>query len=516
MKVLTASEMRKADKTAIDKMGISSLALMENAAKRVVAAIIAEFPAPVLQRGITIAAGKGNNGGDAIAAARIFRSLGFSPEVFIFGSACDMSEDALAQEKKYSDYGRAIFETQEGFAWLFERSLQRTGIIIDGLLGTGTRGEVKGTMAEAIRLINNSGKPVVSIDIPSGLSGDHFSLREPCVRADLTVTLGAAKPPLISPECEEKVGRLEVADIGLPAEALVSAGGRGEALDMSWASLFFGEREKTSHKGKQGHLLIIAGGRGKSGAATLCAGGALRAGAGLVTVACPGSCAAGISSYLPEAMTLPLPETAAGTLSIKALPELSAFAGKVNALALGPGLGSNAETFDLVRELYRRIDRPMVIDADGINAFEGHDDLLRAREAPRVITPHPGELGRLLRMSAREIVERRYQLATQKAADWDVEILVKGYRSFMANPDGEWRINLSGGPHMAAPGVGDVLTGVVGALIARGMDPFDALALGTFWHGAAADAAFAKSGYGILASEIASNLPGVESMGRRP
>lgn len=515
MKVLTASEMRKADKTAIDKMGISSFALMENAAKRVVAAIIEEFPSPVLHRGITIATGKGNNGGDAIAAARILRGLGFSPEVFIFGSACDMSKDALAQENKYSDYGRALFETQEDFIWLFEKSLQRAGIIIDGLLGTGTRGEVKGTMAEAIRLINKSGRPVVSIDIPSGLSGDLFSLQEPCVRADLTVTLGAAKPPLLSPECEDKVGKLIVANIGLPAEALIAAGGRGEALDMSWASLFFGEREKMSHKGKQGHLLIIAGGSGKSGAATLCASGALRAGAGLVTVACPEGCAAGISSYLPEAMALPLPETAEGYLSRKSLPQIIDFSGKVSAISVGPGLGNDGETSGLLREIYCGSEKPLVLDADGINAFEGHDGLLRTHKAPRVITPHPGELGRLLRMSAPEIVARRYLLVPEKAADWDVTLLVKGYRSFMANPDGEWRINLSGGPHMAAPGVGDVLTGVVGALIARGMDPFDALALGTFWHGAAADKAFAKSGYGILASEIAANLPAVESMGRR-
>ena len=515
MKVLSSSEMRKADRTAIEKMGIPSLALMENAAKGIVSAIMAEFPAPLLHRGITIAAGRGNNGGDAIAAARILRCLGFRPDVFVFGSAPDLSEDALFQVKGYSDHGNVFFETRDGFSRLFEKSLGRSGIVIDGLLGTGTRGGVKGSLAEAIRLINGSRRPVVSIDIPSGLSGDLFTMQEPCVKANLTVTLGAAKPPLVSPECEDAVGRLEVVDIGLPVGATDAASAKGEALDMSWASFFFRDREKTSHKGKQGHMLVVAGSRGKSGAAVLCAAGALRAGAGLVTVACPEGCAASLCSCLPEAMTLPLPETAAGALSKEALPALADFAGRSDALALGPGLGTGEETAGLVRELYRLCGNPMAIDADGINAFEGQEDLLRSHGAPRVLTPHPGELGRLLRMPAGEVVKQRYRLAGEKASEWDVGLLVKGYRSFMADQGGRWRINLSGGPHMAAPGVGDVLTGIVGALLARGMEPFDALALGAFWHGAAADEAFAKSGYGILATEIAANLPAVESMGRK-
>lgn len=511
MKVFTAAEMRKADDEAIRKMGIPSILLMENAATAVVSKILDICPPPAPGEGVTVAAGKGNNGGDAVAAARILRILGFSPEVFVFGDREELSPDAKAQVEKYVAYGRTVFDSG-GTA--FDEALSRSSLVIDGLLGTGARGAVSGRTAEIIKKINAFEGMTVSIDIPSGLSGDSFILPGPCVLADLTVTLGAPKLPLVSPECEHAVGRLEVADIGLPEAAMESACPRGEALDMKWAASFFRERGKSCHKGTQGHLLIISGSRGKAGAAVLSATGALRAGAGLVTVAVPEECARIVTSVLPEAMTLPLPATRGGSISREAGECLIDFVKEVDAVAVGPGLGIDPETAGLVRDLYASIEKPLALDADGINAFEVSPDGLSDHLGPRVLTPHPGELGRIIKLAPRSVLEGRYSIVPDKAREWNSCLLLKGYRSFMADGRGRWRINLSGGPHMASAGVGDVLTGIVGALLARGLEPFDALALGVFWHGAAADDLFRRSGYGMLASEIAAALPAVESRGR--
>lgn len=513
MKVFTSSEMRKADDEAIRGMGIPSLLLMENAARAVVSKVLEVYPPPVLKEGITVAAGKGNNGGDAVAAARILRSIGFSPKVFVFGSTGELSPDAKIQVERYLAHGRVVFAAGEA-GQAFDDALSRSSLVIDGLLGTGVRGAVSGLTAEAIAKINAFRGIKVSVDIPSGLSGDSFFLPGPCVLADMTVTLGAPKLPLVSSECENAVGRLEVADIGIPDAAMESAGAKGEAIDMRWASHFFREREKTCHKGKQGHLLIIAGSRGKAGAAVLSAMGALRAGAGLVTVAVPEELAPIVTCALPEAMTLPLPSTREGAVSRQAAGAVTAFLKNADAVAAGPGLGTYPETAVMVRDLYSTVEMPLVLDADGINAFEGSPESLAGHRGPRVLTPHPGELGRLIGATPRSVIDDRYSIAADMASKWDACLLVKGYRSFMAEGGGRWRINLSGGPHMAAAGVGDVLTGVVGALLARGLDPFDALALGVFWHGAAADEIFWKSGYGILASEIAEGLPAVEKRGR--
>jgi ADP-dependent NAD(P)H-hydrate dehydratase / NAD(P)H-hydrate epimerase len=506
--------MREVDKKAIEGLEVPSLHLMENAAKAVVKSILENFSSSFLYGGILVAAGKGNNGGDGIAAARILKSIGFSPRVFVFGKKEELSDDAKIQVERYSPAGEITFVSDNQGSYLFETALKRSPLIIDALLGTGTRGAVSGVILDVIEKINSSAGAKVSIDIPSGLSGDSFALPGPCVKADLTVTLGAPKPPLLSPECEDVVGNLVVADIGLPDEALNSVKAKGGALDLRWASSFFIERDRTTHKGGMGHLLVIAGSQGKFGAAVLSAMGALRAGAGLLTVAVSSEFAPLLSSSLPEVMTLPLPSAGSGAVSSKALDIVLSFLKNVDAVAMGPGLGTHPETAAFVRELYKAVKKPMVIDADAINIFDNNESLLSFHAGERVLTPHPGELGRILKLTPKEVAEKRYTLCIEKAREWNVDLLVKGYRSFMAAGDGRWRINLSGGPHMAAPGMGDVLTGIIGALLARGLEPFDAMALGAFWHGAAADSAFLKSGYGILASEVSQNLPFVEAEGR--
>jgi ADP-dependent NAD(P)H-hydrate dehydratase / NAD(P)H-hydrate epimerase len=514
MKIYTSEQMQEIDRKAIEELHVPSLFLMENAAKSVVKVILETIPLPFLKRGIVFASGKGNNGGDGIAAARILRNLGFSPKVFVFAKKEELSSDSMIQAERYAHYGEIVFSPDESGLEIFENELGRCSLIVDALLGTGTRGSVSGMLEEVIRRINSSGALKLSIDIPSGLSGDSFKPEGASVMAARTVALGYPKLPLFTPECEPYVGILHVADIGLPVEAADPAEAGGEALDLEWASGFFAERRRTAHKGTQGHLLLIAGSSGKFGAAILAGRAALNAGVGLLTVATPAAFAPFITSALPEAMTLPLPSTEEGTVSSEALDDISSFLNNADAVAVGPGLTTDRQTSSFVRKLYEAVKLPMAADADAINAFENDEKLLGRHAGARVLTPHPGELGRIMKLSPGAVVDDRYAICAEKAKEWNLSLLVKGYRSFMASGDGRWRINLSGGPHMAAPGVGDVLTGIIGALLARGLDPFDAMSLGVFWHGAAADKAFENSGYGILASDISRNLPLIEAEGR--
>ncbi len=372
-------------------------------------------------------------------------------------------------------------------------------------------GPVSGFYADAIHAVNGSGAFVAAVDIPSGLSGDALAPEGPAVRADLTLTLALPKPVLYTPEGAGHCGEVCVLDIGIPGGAVEGLPCAAELLDQDWARPFFEHRGSTAHKGDLGRLLLIAGSRGKSGAALLAARGALRAGAGLVTVACPVSSHPAVAGSLPEAMTLPLPETEEGTLSMDALmPLLDACEG-MDAVGMGPGLGQIPETAALCRELHRRIPCPAVLDADALNAFAGRERDLPDHSGPRVLTPHPGEMARLGGWTADQVIKERYALAPDRARAWNAVVLLKGYRTLLAAPDRPWRMNLSGGPHMAGPGFGDVLTGVVAALLARRMDPLDAASLAAWWHGASGDrAAVRLGGYGLLASECADALPAVE------
>ena len=511
MKIYTSKEMREIDRISIQEEKIPSLALMENAAKGVTGEILKAAGAEMLRRTVVIA-GKGNNGGDGIAIARILRGLGFSPEVFVLGTRDELSEDAVVQAEKYKTLGSITFSGDKDFRSSLGRSLSGANVVIDAILGTGAKGKVSQSCEEIISLINDSNAFVVSVDIPSGLSGDSFIPAGPAVKADLTVTLGFIKPPLVSPECEEYCGKVAVVDIRLSEKASEKVKAGAEALDIEWARPFFTGRKKSTHKGEMGHLLIVAGSRGKLGASILAGKGALRAGCGLLTVAVPESLANHLTVALPEAMTLPLPETAEGTLSSGGWEKILPFFPSVDALAIGPGLTTNAGTRTLVQKLYKEVEKPCVIDADGLNAFEGCDTLLKDHNGERILTPHPGELGRLLNTNAEAVLQNRYSLATEHSHKWRVCILLKGYKSIIGSADRKLRINLSGGSYMAAPGMGDVLTGVCGALLARRTGCFDAASLSAFWHGFAAEIAFNAKGYGILASEVADSLPLAESI----
>lgn len=508
MRLYTAASMREIDRRAIEGMGLPSLSLMENAAQAIVGAIRARY-APQAWGRVVILCGKGNNGGDGLAVARILKGLGASPEVLLFSPEGSLSGDAAVQLQRAREAGVPLEAAPAGAA-LCQR-LSSADLLVDALLGTGTQGAPQGALAEAVAAVNASGILRISVDIPSGLSGDRLAPHGPAVRADLTVTLGFAKPVLFTPEGAPFAGEVVVADIGIPTEAADGQPVAGEALNWDWARPLFAPRPPTAHKGSCGRVLLVAGSLGKAGAAVLAARGALRAGAGLVTVAVPEPVQVAVSTALPEAMVVPLPATREGSLSMDALTPLFSLAEGCDTCGIGPGLGSVAETAALARELYAGVPLPAVVDADGLNALAGQGAGLRRHAGPRVLTPHPGEMARLTELPAPELLQRRYEWVPEKAAAWEVTLLLKGFRTLVSDGKAPWRMNLSGGPHMAGPGMGDVLTGILAVLLARGLSPLDAASLGAWWHGAAGDLAFQRvGGYGLLASEVADALPAVE------
>ncbi|MGC8763850.1 MAG: NAD(P)H-hydrate dehydratase [Acidobacteriota bacterium] len=516
MKLYWARDVREADRIAIQEAGIPSLTLMENAARAVTDALFAEAGDRLAGR-VVVLCYKGNNGGDGMAVARLLRERGVAAEVLLACSPEALTGDAAVQYGRLDPAGvpRAVLQGEGGLERL-RRSLEGAALAVDALLGTGFSGSLEGYLASCVETLGRWGGYVAAVDVPSGLSGDAFVPEGAAVKASLTLTLALPKPCLFTPEGEAFAGRVRVLPIGIPEEATARITPAGEALEEGWARSRFLPRRREAHKGDTGRILVIAGSRGKSGAAVLAARGALRAGAGLVTVATPASVQPVVAASLPEAMTLPLPETPAGTLSMDGLTPLLGFAEGIQAAALGPGLGTEAETAALVHALYEAMGCPLVVDADGLNAFAGQASRLAFHKGPRLLTPHPGEMARLLGVSASEVLRGRYRLVPERAGEWGAAVLLKGYRTLVAGPSGSWALNLSGGAHMAGPGFGDVLTGVAAAVLARLPDPFEGGCLAAYWHGAAADRAFeGLGGYGLLASECADALPVVEGALRR-
>lgn len=516
MRLYDSRSIREMDRFAIDRAGISSLYLMENAAGAIVKTLQDEIPERLKGR-VVIFSGKGNNGGDGMAVARLLKKNGFTPEVILLASPEALSEDANAQFVRLGEAGVEWRGGDVSAGLEAATGLKSSDTVIDAILGTGLKSPLRGDILKVVEAINASGAFVASVDVPSGLSGDFPAPIGEAIRADITLTLAAGKSCLFTPEGEPMAGLVRVLDIGIPAEAFEHETPVCETVDEAWATPFFTERAPTCHKGQAGRLLLVAGSVGKSGAAVLAARGALRAGAGLVTIACPKSAQPAIAASLPEAMTLPMPQTSEGTLSMNSLAPILDFAGKVSSMGIGPGLGALPETAALCRELYRSIELPVVVDADALNAFDGRAEELSGHTYPRLLTPHPGEMGRLVMKAPAEVYNERYDLVPEAASRWKATLLLKGYRTIIASPGQPWRMAMSGGPHMAGPGFGDVLTGVLTALLARGVKVFDAAASGAWWHGAAADiGAEELGGYGLLASETADSLPRIEGRLRRP
>jgi NAD(P)H-hydrate epimerase len=531
MRILTAAQMREADRLTTERHGIPSLQLMGNAGTGVVAFLQKEFP-DLAKKQILILCGKGNNGGDGFVVARLLKQLGASPKVFLFATPEDVRGDALLNLERCKHAGEEIASITDVSQWneWGKFGLDQFEIIVDALLGTGLNAPVTGFLAQVINDVNALAnharrRPVIiAVDMPSGLPSDGGSANGPVIRADSTVTFTAPKIGQLLSVDSENVGRLIVHDIGTPRALVdqIAATGVKPVHELRWLEpqefrgLPLGRR-LDSNKGTYGHALIIAGARGKAGAAALSGFGALRSGAGLVTVATPEDALPTVASFRPELMTAPLAQTDAGTVSLRNF-EYNRFADLIaqkNVLALGPGLSMNHETQQFVRRVLLECPLPIVVDADALNALAAAPDefvkaLFDRRSPAIVLTPHPGEMARLLKISTKEVQADRLGSAQRAAAIYKAFVVLKGFHTIVATPNGDAFVNSTGNPGMATAGTGDVLTGILAGLTAQfGIERWErVLGLGVYLHGLAGDIAAAKFGEApMVASDLIDAIP---------
>ncbi|NMC31462.1 MAG: NAD(P)H-hydrate dehydratase [Veillonellaceae bacterium] len=507
MKIASAQEMRDIDKSTIEWFGLPGVALMENAGRAVAEKAISLLDEP---RGkiVFIVCGGGNNGGDGYVAARWLHNCGARVKLFLAVDRTMIQGDALIHLETALRMGVECFDITE------PRSMEKARIaaafadlVIDALLGTGFHGELSEPYRDSIELINSAGRIVLSVDIPSGVEADTGMVREKAVRAFCTVTFGLPKLGLWLYPGADFAGRIEVAPIGIPAELLTAATIRQTLLTQEYAASLLPRRLPDSHKGSFGHVMVIGGSRGMSGAVYLAAQGALRTGAGLVTAAVPAGIGQVMEIKTTEAMTLELPETLAGGLGSEAVKLAHEFSARASVVLAGPGLGRQEETMDTVRELVTMMDRPLVLDADALFALSGHSELLSASEALTVLTPHPGEMARLTGLSVRQIQADRIGVARRFAVEWKSIVVLKGPHTVVAFPDGEIYVNPTGNSGMASGGMGDVLAGMIAALIAQGLSSHDAAVLGVYLHGLAGDRVAANQPAGMTAMDLAEQIP---------
>lgn len=507
MKVIGADTMSQIDRRTIAEFGIAGLTLMENAGRACVNEIIADYGTGGKMLAIVIA-GRGNNGGDGYVIARLLLQKGWEVKVLVLAEQVQIGGDAAANMEKLPS---ALVDYCTGTGQLADRleeELLRADVIVDAMLGTGLNSDVAGIYKEAVELINASGRPVLAVDIPSGIHGTSGQVMGVAVRASVTVTFAAAKLGHVLYPGAEYAGRLVVADIGIPRELLENAEGC-EFLTAESMRPVLRRRDRQAHKGHFGHALIIAGSTGKSGAAALSANSAVRAGSGLVTLAVPGSLNPVLEIKTTEAMTVPLPDSGSGCLEDYALPAVKELLQDKDALAVGPGLGRKAGTTALVLSLVEAVELPMVIDADGLNALAEEISVIgRKKTSAMVLTPHPGEMARLLGGNVPEVEAARITQAREFAREHGVFLVLKGARTVIASPEGRVAINGSGNPGMASGGMGDVLTGIICSLLGQGYAAWDACCLGVFMHGCAADLVAAEKGeIGISATDVQERLP---------
>ena len=494
MRILNAAQMREADRCTIDEVGIGSLVLMENAGRQVVAAIEAAYESQLDER-IGILCGKGNNGGDGFVVARTLIQRGVDATVFVIGTVADVRGDARTNLEILGRLGVTVVEVADEQTWeLHFSEISRCSLLVDAMFGTGLTSALRGMMETVVADINASGIPVVSIDMPSGMSANTVHLVGDCIDASMTVTLAAPKLPLVSPPGEPYAGDVVIADIGIPPDVLEGLDGpRVDLLTPEQVRVLIEPRAAESHKGDFGRVTIVAGSRGKSGAACLAGVGALRSGAGLVTLATPASCQPVLASMTPEVMTEALAESSDGRVVVAALETLLALQHDV--IACGPGLGRGPAVAEFVRGLLDRATVPLVLDADALAVLAEDPSALEGRdERVVIITPHPGEMARLVGVTVDDVQANRMQVAADFAATRRVYVVLKGHRTIIASPEGRVFINPTGNAGMATGGTGDALTGMIAAWLAQLLDAEAACQLAVFLHGAAGDLAEDRHG----------------------
>ncbi|MFQ6081855.1 MAG: NAD(P)H-hydrate epimerase, partial [Candidatus Aminicenantia bacterium] len=444
MKILTSEQMRKIDGIAINEIGIPGCVLMENAGLQIFKAIKQKFPILEKEK-ISIIAGQGNNGGDGLVVARHLFNQGIEPKIYLLTLKEKVKGDAEINLKIAEKIGLQIVEITSEKVWEENKAdLFQSTIIVDAIFGTGLTRAAEGIYKKVIEDINSANGFKVAVDIPSGLSSDTFRIIGPCVKADLTITLAAPKIAHILPLAEEYVGELIIADISIPQFLFEDEELKLELIEKKRVAPYFKPRKKDTHKGTYGHLFILAGSLGKTGAAVMAAKAALKMGVGLVTVGTPQSCLPIIAKSMMEIMTEPLPETKEKTLSAEALDRILFLLKDKDGILIGPGISTHPSTSQLIFNLLEKIEIPMVIDADGLNILAFHPEVLKNTKKSVVLTPHPGEFARLLKKTTKEVLENRIEYVQKFAAEYNVYLVLKGYRTLIASPQGKVFVNPTG------------------------------------------------------------------------
>lgn len=500
--------MREIDQKAMQEYGIPGLVLMENAGLAV-CRVVERLLGGVEGKTVLLVCGKGNNGGDGFVAARQLHSRGARVRLLLAAPAETLHGEARVNYDIWTKMGRKVYRLQDRSALQVLRlGLMQADLVVDALFGTGFRGVVKDRPKRLIETINDSDRMVVAVDVPSGVEADTGAVRGAAMRADHTVTFGLPKIGLVLEPGADYAGRLHVADITIPDEA--SAHIRRRLLTRRSVGDWLERRPRGAHKGNFGHVLVIGGSRGMLGAACLTARAALRAGAGLVTLAVPQSLQDVAAPLVPEAMTAGLAETVDGAVSQHARDHITGLLDKTDVLALGPGLSANPETVEMVRQVLADLGTPCVLDADGLNALAASDPakmLPLASGSPLVLTPHPGEMARLLDSTVPEIREDPVGVAERAAETWGCTVVLKGRTTVVAGDEHTY-LNTTGNPGLATGGSGDVLTGITAALVAQNHPPARAAAAAVYVHGCAGDLAAAEKGEtALVAGDVIHYLP---------
>ncbi len=507
MKLVTAQEIKTLDKTAMEQYAIPGLLLMENAAKAA-ADVALDMLEELSGTEAVVFCGKGNNGGDGFGTARWLMNYGMRVKVLLVGASPEeIGGDAAKEMDMFRKAGGEMHRIGADADFEYAEAVcMETDLVIDALLGTGFHGELQGAELRICSMLQESGKTILSVDVPSGVDATNGMVAGGAVKADVTVTFGLIKTGLLLYPARDYAGRIVLADIGMPEKLISECGSRKYLLTADIVRDLLPVRFDNAHKGDAGKVVIAAGSTGFTGAAALCAAGAVKSGAGLVSLLTPAACREVLSIKLTEVMVHGLPELMPGVVGGNASEEMLSWAEKADIMAIGPGLGISETTADAILDFLKKTETPVVVDADALTALKDHLDILPKMSACKVLTPHPGEMARLLKKTAEEIDADRLTVAAECAAKWKAVVVLKGVPTVIGCPDGSVYVNTTGCSAMATGGSGDVLTGMIAALAAQGISLQEAALCGVYLHGMAGEIA-ADGTVGLAAGEIAVAIP---------
>lgn len=500
--VVTASQMAEMDRFTIEDLEIPGVVLMENAGRGIVQAALSIIGEP-RDKVVHVYCGPGNNGGDGYVVARHLLNMGACVHTFVLTSRDKIKGDALTNLQILENMNHPI-----KFIEKIPAPPARTpDLVVDALLGTGVKGALRGLFAEMVEFINSLAAPVLAVDIPTGVNADTGTVDGPAIRATATATMALLKRGLLFSPGREHAGQVHIVDISMPPQVALLKDSNVRLVEKADIKALLPQRSPDAHKNKCGTVATVAGSTGFTGAAALSSEAALRAGAGLSYLCVPQSLNAIYETKITEVITWPFDDADMGYLHSGCFNELIKPLRAQNVVAVGPGLGQHKKTAELVHLLLQELDKPLVLDADGLNVCAGHTGLIESYKGDKVLTPHPGELSRLIDVENKEIVANRIEIAREVATKWNAVLVLKGGPSVVAFPDGEVFINSTGNAGMATAGSGDVLTGLIAGLMAQGLSAQSAALAGVYVHGLAGDLARESLGeMGLIAGDILKNV----------